>query len=743
MAQILASPRGITLPYSSLYNVNLRAASDRAERARPSAYFWDKATHPTPWSVTLSGDEDQDHTRETWLDPDAALSDSEDGSSVRLKRGHSKSRKLLPFTRLRRIAFRVFCSSSPDARARKRNTVTSTEVISRQIKRDESTADKSKTGRGITIFKSWKSRSIASNTSVKKMVVVLKERISASSPREKHPTTWLEYNRMYGSGQIDVCNPPVPLFGLNNTDEDLPEPSSEPPFVFYSAPRPENEPVRQLVVNRLGLLGKASEPTDEGLAEARARIQRGDELIAEGKVPSSLEAQWEGPGSITNDGNDFTIEETRGMISDVRSGKLPPESLEQHPIFRNVVKRCRELFGSALSILSILDDDRQIFLAESGMVEAGMGEMRDVTRDLTFCAHTILGDSKGMTVLDAKKDWRFEKSPLAEAYGVAFYAGVPLLAPNLDGSPEADQNPCPIGTLCIVDFKPRPAFSAEDQKKLIYISEYVRREIEKWFASKIAAKMERLAATQAVWNQELKGMTSSHSDVEDSQEMTVPLDTTSPQATATTYSNLSSGFKKWRSVSSLSTAPPTSPSYSHMTPKPPIHTGPGLFEDFNAAVKPKMRKVFDLATKLVAETLDLSLVYLMAVIPYGDSQNLGQTIIISGHNIPLPVPELDAGLHLRVLEAAEGGLLYQNPSVQESEEAGLQPKINTDGPTDPHVSAMLLKVGAPSLPSTGGFVLAGFTKDPKRVFGAEDVSFMKQFAQQLSVYTKRIPLCSN
>jgi hypothetical protein len=39
-------------------------------------------------------------------------------------------------------------------------------------------------------------------------------------------------------------------------------------------------------------------------------------------------------------------------------------------------------------------------------------------------AHTILGDSKGMTVLDAKKDWRFEKSPLAEAYGVAFYAGV-------------------------------------------------------------------------------------------------------------------------------------------------------------------------------------------------------------------------------------------------------------------------------------------------------------------------------
>jgi len=150
-----------------------------------------------------------------------------------------------------------------------------------------------------------------------------------------------------------------------------------------------------------------------------------------------------------------------------------------------------------------------------------------------------------------------------------------------------------------------------------------------------------------------------------------------------------------------------------------------------------MRKVFDVATKLIAETLDLSLVYLTAVVPHTDSQVLGNTRIISGHNIPLPVPVFDAGLHLRVLRAPEGGFLYQNPSVKECEEAFLQPQ----GPgMKPYASALLIAVGTEAQPTSGGFVLAGYTDDPKRVFGAEDVNFMKEFAHQLSVYTARLQL---
>jgi len=166
-------------------------------------------------------------------------------------------------------------------------------------------------------------------------------------------------------------------------------------------------------------------------------------------------------------------------------------------------------------------------------------------------------------------------------------------------------------------------------------------------------------------------------------------------------------------------------------------TGPGLFEDFEAVVKPKMRKIFDAATKLIAELLDLSLVCLTAVLPFRESNELGKTLLISGHNVPQPVPVFDAGLHLRVLRAPEGGYLYQNPSVEECEEASLQPQ----GPeVQPYASAILIAVGTEARPNSGGFVLAGYTQNPKKVFGAEDVSFMKQFAKQLSKYTSKLQL---
>jgi len=674
MAQLIACGHGLSLPYSSLFHVTSSGASPRAHKSKSSDYYWKKATNPnhssdTSQDVGRAPESNEDDRLEPYT---PSLSDGGDETIPQLARVRSRTKKPMRLTRIRRIAFKVF-RSSPDSQNRKRDTITRTEILSRQTHngQGQSTVDNPNGRLGLNIFKSWKFRSSATKTQVKKMVVVLKDRISASSPHEKHPTSWLEYNRLYCNGEIDVCNPPLPSFALDNEGKA----SSEAPFTFYSAPRPANEPVRQLVVNRLGILGKPFDPTEEGSAKANARIEIGDKLIAEGNVPSSLDVHWEGHGSIANDGHSFNIEETRTMIGDVRSGKLPPETLEQHPIFRNVVKRCRELFGSAVSILSILDDDRQIFLAESGLVEAGLGAMREVTRDIAFCAHTILSDRKGLTVLDAQKDWRFGNGPLVEDFGARFYAGVPLMAPNLDGSKEGEENTCPIGTLCVLDFKPRESFSAEDQKKLVYLSEYARREIEKWFASKIAAKIARLSATQEVWNRELRRVTSSHSDGDDSLLSELPPDT------PTTYQRRTKVFGKCKSISSISTAPTSAPSHCQTSPNPtsPTRIIPSLFEDFNAAVKPKMRKVFDLATKLVAETLDLSLVYLMAVVPYGESDHLGRTMIISGHNIPLPVPELDAGLHLRVLVAGEGGLLYQNPRWKSPKKSPYSPK---SPPTD-------------------------------------------------------------
>lgn len=69
----------------------------------------------------------------------------------------------------------------------------------------------------------------------------------------------------------------------------------------------------------------------------------------------------------------------------------------------------------------------------------------ETSRDISFCGHAILGDQI-LTVCDAELDERFHDNPLVVGEpGIRFYAGCPLTVPN--GSK--------LGTLCLIDVKPR------------------------------------------------------------------------------------------------------------------------------------------------------------------------------------------------------------------------------------------------------------------------------------------------
>jgi len=715
MTHMLVSPRGVTLPYSSIFNVGLRDKSTRATKSRSPEYFWKKAiSGPSSGAAPEGGPVEE--SNDAWFDANApAFSDSENEFTPNDNKAHIQRRKKR-FHMIRRILFRGFTRKS-DGTQQQSSTVLSTEVIGRHYPTNK------KVQNSMTSFSSWKFKSKGTKTQVQKVVATLKPRktrVSASSPADQLPQTWEEYNQWYANQQIDILHPPLPPI--------RPEVEGGIPSAyqsrFYMAPDPSNEKARQLVLNRLGVFGdKGFDKTEEGTARAKERTEMGDKLMEEGKLPASLDEDWERRASVLSGGAVISGEEVGGEPNGMSNEQLPPETLEQHPIFRNVVKRCRELFNTDFCMLSVLDEDRQIFLAESGG-----GGQRDTPRDIGFCVHTILSGRKGFAILDTHKDWRFENSPLTQHWNSRFYAGVPLLSPNLDGSQESEDNLFPIGTLCIVDPKPRDSFSVEDRKKFVYMSEYARREIEKWFAKKMERKIEALTAGQKKWDHELKRVISSSSDGDDTLESEVLSDNPASKP---------SGLWRLTSIKSTSTTFTVPSSHRTSLSMSRNKTGPGLFEDFEAVVKPKMRKIFDAATKLIAELLDLSLVCLTAVLPFRESNELGKTLLISGHNVPQPVPVFDAGLHLRVLRAPEGGYLYQNPSVEECEEASLQPQ----GPeVQPYASAILIAVGTEARPNSGGFVLAGYTQNPKKVFGAEDVSFMKQFAQQLSKYTSKLQL---
>ena len=107
--------------------------------------------------------------------------------------------------------------------------------------------------------------------------------------------------------------------------------------------------------------------------------------------------------------------------------------------FDDIVGLAASVCGVPMSLVSLIDADRQWFKARVGT------DLTETTRDLSFCAHAILGRDL-LVVPDARQDARFADNPaVAGDGGVRFYAGAPLV--TSDGYA--------LGTLCVVDSEPR------------------------------------------------------------------------------------------------------------------------------------------------------------------------------------------------------------------------------------------------------------------------------------------------
>lgn len=108
--------------------------------------------------------------------------------------------------------------------------------------------------------------------------------------------------------------------------------------------------------------------------------------------------------------------------------------------YDDIVAIASALCDVPIALVSLIDRDRQWFKANKGF------ELSEGSRDESFCNQAIRAPDRLMEVPDARLDPRFADNPLV-VYGpsIRFYAGMPLVAP--DGSP--------IGTVCVLDRKPR------------------------------------------------------------------------------------------------------------------------------------------------------------------------------------------------------------------------------------------------------------------------------------------------
>jgi K+-sensing histidine kinase KdpD len=107
--------------------------------------------------------------------------------------------------------------------------------------------------------------------------------------------------------------------------------------------------------------------------------------------------------------------------------------------FDDIVELASKLCNTPISLISLVDVNRQWFKAKKGL------DVSETDRSASFCTHALNQDDL-LVVNDATLDERFVSNPLVTSDPhIRFYAGAPILSPK----------GYKLGTLCIIDREPK------------------------------------------------------------------------------------------------------------------------------------------------------------------------------------------------------------------------------------------------------------------------------------------------
>ncbi|WP_207495118.1 adenylate/guanylate cyclase domain-containing protein [Aridibaculum aurantiacum] len=119
--------------------------------------------------------------------------------------------------------------------------------------------------------------------------------------------------------------------------------------------------------------------------------------------------------------------------------------------YNKLVEVASYICDTPISFISLVDRDRQWFKASRGLYA------KETPREMSFCQHTIKHDEV-LEVPDTLEDERFRSNPLViNEPNIRFYAGSPLITSTGHK----------IGTLCVLDQKPRTL--DEKQKNILKV----------------------------------------------------------------------------------------------------------------------------------------------------------------------------------------------------------------------------------------------------------------------------------
>lgn len=127
--------------------------------------------------------------------------------------------------------------------------------------------------------------------------------------------------------------------------------------------------------------------------------------------------------------------------------------------------RLKEAFDAPIALVSLVDERRQWWKSAQGLPER-LDRAREAPRETSICGHVVAAD-EALVVEDVQRDGRFAGNPFLREHGIRFYAGAPLR--TADGMP--------VGSLCVLDVRPRRVTGTE-RRLLQVVADEVMREME-------------------------------------------------------------------------------------------------------------------------------------------------------------------------------------------------------------------------------------------------------------------------